>query len=365
MELACLPADDVLSSVRANQRFADQRTHWHLPLAYRPGPAVSRVCSISVRRNLGAAARRLHFSARTVACWLLRTVLLGRQHPMRSVVLHSDHPGASLNLEPGVDMGSVAVDPAGNRIATRNFQTGEVKLWQAQTGKLERSISKWGHGPIYFSPDGKLLAAGADESHVFSTSDREEKGQFSGNVRFAPDKETLVASIGNYTIRIHDIESGKELARLEDPALCLTPYFLLTSDGSGLITVDKDKAAHIWDLRLLRRQLADRGLDWSAPPIQPRTGRTGGADSVEMGTTLNGRSVQTANLTGLSAGLAGGALVPGPFHQAPDASRRPRVGEGRRPGAPVHGCVQFTAWFMQPPRKAARSFAERDAGNGP
>ena len=45
---------------------------------------------------------------------------------------------------------------------------------------------------------------------------------------------------------------------------------LASPDGSRLF-VYSHRPAHVrvWDLRLLRRQLKDLGLDWDAPPFPP------------------------------------------------------------------------------------------------
>lgn len=42
-----------------------------------------------------------------------------------------------------------------------------------------------------------------------------------------------------------------------------------TPDGARLIGVGNGKGVHVWDLRLIRRHLAEMGLDWDAPPYPP------------------------------------------------------------------------------------------------
>src|SRR5262249_62192022 len=47
------------------------------------------------------------------------------------------------------------------------------------------------------------------------------------------------------------------------------PY-CFSPDGSQLVThAGKDGALHVWDLRLIRRQLEEMGLDWDLPPYPP------------------------------------------------------------------------------------------------
>jgi hypothetical protein len=50
----------------------------------------------------------------------------------------------------------------------------------------------------------------------------------------------------------------------------------LTPDGTRLITIDQRHGAHVWDLSLLRRHLAQRGVDWNepAPAVRSHHGKT-------------------------------------------------------------------------------------------
>jgi tetratricopeptide (TPR) repeat protein len=67
-------------------------------------------------------------------------------------------------------------------------------------------------------------------------------------------------------LRLVDIEASSTLARLESPDLCTVQVASFSPDGSRLvITTNDGPAVHVWDLRAIRRHLADMGLDWDAP----------------------------------------------------------------------------------------------------
>ncbi len=75
-----------------------------------------------------------------------------------------------------------------------------------------------------------------------------------------------MAIAGNKTVRLVSLDTGRVLAWLsvhEETALlpqCFTP------DGTQLIAVGQQSdQLYVWDLRAIRRQLADLGLDWDAP----------------------------------------------------------------------------------------------------
>ena len=66
-------------------------------------------------------------------------------------------------------------------------------------------------------------------------------------------------------IRLVETETGRTLARLESPDLC-RGWPVFSPDGSRLVVSTPDgSAAHVWDLRTIRRHLVAMGLDWDAP----------------------------------------------------------------------------------------------------
>jgi hypothetical protein len=70
-------------------------------------------------------------------------------------------------------------------------------------------------------------------------------------------------------LRLLDIASHRDVATLEDPNLDSIWQALVTPDGTKLIAVNMVKGMHVWDLRLIRRQLKDLGLDWDWPEFPP------------------------------------------------------------------------------------------------
>ena len=45
--------------------------------------------------------------------------------------------------------------------------------------------------------------------------------------------------------------------------------FQFSPDGSQLAAVQHDQQVQLWDLRLLRQELAKMHLDWDMPPFPP------------------------------------------------------------------------------------------------
>jgi tetratricopeptide (TPR) repeat protein len=64
-------------------------------------------------------------------------------------------------------------------------------------------------------------------------------------------------------------DSGRQLAAFEAPGELCVEWFCLSPDGSRLAAGLKEDVVQLWDLRLIRRQLTERGLDWDLPPYPP------------------------------------------------------------------------------------------------
>jgi tetratricopeptide (TPR) repeat protein len=68
-----------------------------------------------------------------------------------------------------------------------------------------------------------------------------------------------------------EVDSGRELARLEDPNQDEATFMVFSPDGSRLVTVNASDSGmiHVWDLRTIREHLKELGLDWDAAPLPP------------------------------------------------------------------------------------------------
>jgi tetratricopeptide (TPR) repeat protein len=71
-------------------------------------------------------------------------------------------------------------------------------------------------------------------------------------------------------IRLLELATDRELARLADPNQDAPNFLAFTPDGGKLlVSSDFAHAFHVWDLRAIRAQLAEMGLDWDSPPLPP------------------------------------------------------------------------------------------------
>jgi hypothetical protein len=140
-------------------------------------------------------------------------------------------------------------------------------------GTLLKELSPGQGGGAGFSPDGRWLACTEARGVRLWRVKTWEEGPLltDREVRFAfgPDSGLIAVGGDPGVVRLCVTETGRELARLEVPDQTKFSPICFSHDGSQLFAFgEEDKAVHVWDLRRIRRQLAELDLDWDAPPIE-------------------------------------------------------------------------------------------------
>ncbi len=147
----------------------------------------------------------------------------------------------------------------------------EAAVWSAADGSLAQTFPA-GNCAVFFTPDGtRLLVSATHECVEYETGTwralrrhaREGSGLDHGAVAFAPAAGLMALMADESTIRLLDLQSGEEHARL-------TPPFPQKIGTSGLAFSDNGRwlacttagSLHIWDVHLLRSSLRRMGLDW-------------------------------------------------------------------------------------------------------
>jgi tetratricopeptide (TPR) repeat protein len=76
----------------------------------------------------------------------------------------------------------------------------------------------------------------------------------------------LAVETGFGAIKLLDVSTGQEYARLEDPHQDRARSMTFSPDGTQLVVNGEGQSIHVWDLPAIRERLAQRGLDWDLPP---------------------------------------------------------------------------------------------------
>jgi tetratricopeptide (TPR) repeat protein len=135
-----------------------------------------------------------------------------------------------------------------------------------------------GDARVEFSPDGRWLVSGTARQYRFyevgswqpGRIHPRERAEFSAApLAFAPDSK-IVAILQNVRlVQLIDVATGQELASLASPDPRQISHLAFSPDGSRLTAACADAVIQVWDLRYLRHQLADLGLDWDLLPYPP------------------------------------------------------------------------------------------------
>jgi tetratricopeptide (TPR) repeat protein len=143
-------------------------------------------------------------------------------------------------------------------------------VWDAVTGGHVRDLDTVGGiATVAFSPDGRWLGAGAGAQFLMWEvgSWRERLRGSSESFAFSPDGDVVALGDGPGRLCLRSTETGKELVRLAGPDAELYAPVCFTPDGTRLVAdCNSGRFLYVWDLRRLREECRELGLDWDAPP---------------------------------------------------------------------------------------------------
>jgi serine/threonine protein kinase/WD40 repeat protein/tetratricopeptide (TPR) repeat protein len=216
-----------------------------------------------------------------------------------ALLIHRGPPRSTFRLGPQYDVRHAQVSPDGRWVATRSHwidRSGiRYKLWETNTGRLVADLPYAEVQEINgFTPDGlwlyysdgkqrKLLemaslAPGNAHRADVGTATRQPREEGSRIVLTPWGDLCLEGSLWmdtnkDGTTSLVAPETGKEVARLpcEESDASWSHWRLFSPDGAHLLSIGAESGAlYVYDLRHIREQLTELGLDWNAPPYPPR-----------------------------------------------------------------------------------------------
>jgi serine/threonine protein kinase/WD40 repeat protein len=172
----------------------------------------------------------------------------------------------------------VAISPDGRWVATASWHNVLVKVWDARSGDLIRTLSMpSSRNTVAFSPDGRWLATSTTDYRLWEVGSWQPKGPPTpGHDRpdlsftaFSPDGRVMARTIDGCNIQLLEPATERPLATLEAPGSRGLSRLQFSPDGSFLAAAQGDQQVQLWDLRLVRRELEVLHLDWPLPPYPP------------------------------------------------------------------------------------------------
>ena len=199
----------------------------------------------------------------------------------QALIVDRDRPGRRIVLKPQYDIRHAAVSPDGKWAATCSWfwdgQSAAVRVWDAETGRPVMDLPVAGLSRAGFSPDGRWLG-----THVKGEGCQLwEVGTWRAGQRFpnadfwwAPDGRFLLVNDVLGAIRFVDPETGRNILRLTGPEATSYSPAGLSADGATLLALGGDtNSLYVWDLRRIRAELRELGLDWNLPEFPPAAPR--------------------------------------------------------------------------------------------
>jgi WD40 repeat protein len=190
-----------------------------------------------------------------------------------ALVLHRNHPDRRVVLGPHYDVRFTAVSRDGRHVVTcthwEDGRSSSAQIWDAESGKRVHDLALHGSTVATFSADGRWLITNTSGGgcRLWEAGTWREVRRFNdAGFALSPDSRLLALADVVSVIRLVETATGREVARLTGPEPLWYQPACFTPDGTRLISTGPDASSlYVWDLRLIRRQLKELGLDWDWP----------------------------------------------------------------------------------------------------
>ena len=194
----------------------------------------------------------------------------------RAVVYRQEASGLkAITLGPLTDNRGARVSPDGRWALTSTHAALGGLVWDARTGQRGAKVRELRNDPesgAFFSGDGCWLTNGRRRWAVETWEEGPPTPLADEPTAkaFAPDGRSFAGQSDDESVHLIDASTGKTLVRLGLPEQSRTWHAAFSPDRSQLIHQSTDHFyVCAWDLRVLRRHLAELDLDWDAPPFPP------------------------------------------------------------------------------------------------
>jgi WD40 repeat protein len=202
-------------------------------------------------------------------------------------------PKLVLQAPPANSVNSVAISPDGSLVATAASEGG-VRLYDARTGALLRTIAEVGDRGVVFAPDGRTLTAAGFHMDklvgVFDVQTGKRSLALPGHTEWeayatalSPDGKLLASTGTDKQILVWELATGNLQLRLEDQAFKIAAL-AFSPDSTTLASGGGDKLVHLWDIQTGKRRRSLAGhRDWVATLAFSPDGRTIASGSCDWG----------------------------------------------------------------------------------
>jgi serine/threonine protein kinase/WD40 repeat protein/Tfp pilus assembly protein PilF len=213
------------------------------------------------------------------ACWSAdgRVLAVADNRNHTAFLLNPERPAARQVLGKFPNLATIALSPDGQWAAAGASDASQLTIWHLPDAKHMRDLR--GYSCAAFSPNSRWLVTGGPDDYRFwqvgtwtpgLTLPRDQR-VFGGlaPLSFSADGQLLALARSPHRVQLVDPGTGREIATLSAPGTSSISSLTFSPNGSRLGVANAHGEVHLWDLRAIRLQLADLGLDWNAAPYPP------------------------------------------------------------------------------------------------
>ena len=176
-----------------------------------------------------------------------------------------------LKLEGPPPLNCVALSPNKQWVAASPWARFGVRLWNASTGQRVQDFAFSSSIFVAFTPDSRWLVTGAGNEYCFwdvktcqpgRRISRHDATDFLGALSFSPDGKLLAVAISRTVVELLDASTFEPLVLLQTPTPQMISWIAFSPSSKQLAVATSTPFIQLWDLVMLRGELARLGLDW-------------------------------------------------------------------------------------------------------
>lgn len=221
----------------------------------------------------------------------LQRIVVGVQRKSQGVILDAKTGTVKAQLKGQYGFNDPVFSPNGRWVASGCWHPTittpmSAVVWDAQNGQMITNFPTI-KCSVRFSPDSRYLILGAPQqftvidTETWQVARRLERNETMidvGYAAFQPGRTVAALHATDSALRLVDVATGTEFARLSPPDKRIMNHLEFSADGRFLAAATQGNV-QLWDLTQLKSELTALGLNWESPPLARRSPRAPAADT--------------------------------------------------------------------------------------